>query len=131
MELSPASRAVAVDVLIHGAQSRAQLAKKMGLSPATLTRLVRPLVDAGTLVEAAAVRTSGRGRSSVPLDVVADNHRFIGVKLTLHWAHTEWSAVPEIPTLWSLAVIVAVLAITTVTSLRATREEVPELDVHR
>ena len=82
MELSPASRAVAVDVLIHGAQSRAQLAKKMGLSPATLTRLVRPLVDAGTLVEAAAVRTSGRGRSSVPLDVVADNHRFIGVKLT-------------------------------------------------
>jgi predicted NBD/HSP70 family sugar kinase len=82
VELPPASRAVAVDILVHGAQSRAHLAKKMGLSPATLTRLVRPLVDAGTLVESAAVRTSGRGRSSVPLDVVAENHRFIGVKLT-------------------------------------------------
>ena len=82
MELSPASRAVAIDVLVHGAQSRAQLAKKMGLSPATLTRLVRPLVDAGALVETVAVRTSGRGRSSLSLDVVADDHRFIGVKLT-------------------------------------------------
>lgn len=51
---------------------------------------------------------------------------FIGVKLTLHWAHTVWSGVPEIPTLWSLVVIIAVLAITTVTSLRATRGGVAE-----
>ena len=50
---------------------------------------------------------------------------FIGVKLTLHWAHTQWAGVPEIPTLWSLVVIVAVLATTTVTSLRATRNDVP------
>ena len=48
---------------------------------------------------------------------------FIGVKLTLHWAHTEWSWVPEIPTLWSLGVIVSVLVVTTLTSLRATREQ--------
>lgn len=46
---------------------------------------------------------------------------FIGVKLTLHWAHTQWAGVPEIPTLWSLLVIIVVLATTTVTSLRATR----------
>jgi DNA-binding Lrp family transcriptional regulator len=73
---------VAIDVLVHGPQSRAQLAKKTGLSPATLTRLVRPLVDGGVLVESVAVRTPGRGRSSVPLDVAADAYRFIGVKLT-------------------------------------------------
>jgi predicted NBD/HSP70 family sugar kinase len=54
----------------------------MGLSPATLTRSVRPLLSAGVLVEADAVRTPGRGRSSLPLDVVADAYRFIGVKLT-------------------------------------------------
>lgn len=81
-DLSSASRAVAVDVLVHGAQSRAQLAKKTGLSPATLTRLVRPLVESGVLVETESLRTPGRGRSSVALDVVADDYRFIGVKLT-------------------------------------------------
>jgi predicted NBD/HSP70 family sugar kinase len=80
--LPTASRAVAIDVLVHGAQSRTQLAKKMGLSPATLTRLVRPLVESGVLVEGESVRSAGRGRSSVALDVVADDYRFVGVKLT-------------------------------------------------
>ena len=80
--LPDTSKSVAVEVLLHGAQSRAQLAKTMGLSPATLTRLVRPLLDAGVLVTADAVRTPGRGRSSLPLNVVSEGYRFIGVKLT-------------------------------------------------
>jgi tellurite resistance protein TerC len=46
---------------------------------------------------------------------------FIGVKLVLHWAHGVWAWVPEIPTLLSLVVIVAVLGLVTFTSLRATR----------
>ena len=46
---------------------------------------------------------------------------FIGVKLVLHWAHGEWTWVPEIPTLVSLAVIIGVLALVTVTSLVAKR----------
>ncbi len=46
---------------------------------------------------------------------------FIGAKLALHWAHLRWPSGPEIPTLLSLAVIVAVLAATTATSLWATR----------
>ena len=51
---------------------------------------------------------------------------FIGVKLTLHWAHGIWAWVPEIPTLLSLGVIVGVLAVVTATSLRAsaTRQRV-------
>ena len=81
-DLPPGARSVAVEVLVHGAQSRAQLAKRMGLSAPTLTRLVRPLLDSGVLVESGAVRTPGRGRSSLPLDVVADAYRFVGVKLT-------------------------------------------------
>jgi TerC family integral membrane protein len=46
---------------------------------------------------------------------------FIGAKLVLHWAHGIWPAVPEIPTPISLAVIVLVLAIVTLTSLGASR----------
>ncbi len=48
---------------------------------------------------------------------------FIGVKLVLHWAHGIWEQVPEIPTVLSLGVIVVVLAVVTLTSLRATRDE--------
>ena len=51
------------------------------MSPATLTRVTRGLVETGVLVEGGAVRGPGRGRSSLPLDVVADWRHFIGVKL--------------------------------------------------
>ncbi len=85
--LPPSARAVAVEVLVHGARSRAQLAKRMGLSPATLTRLVKPLLAAGVLVEADAVRSPGRGRSALPLDVRPDIHRFVGVTLTAESVH--------------------------------------------
>jgi TerC family integral membrane protein len=46
---------------------------------------------------------------------------FIGAKLGLHWAHLQWSSVPEIPTLVSLVVIVGILAVTVLTSLLAGR----------
>jgi tellurite resistance protein TerC len=60
---------------------------------------------------------------------------FIGIKLGLHWGHMHWDAVPEVPTLWSLAFIVVVLGITTWTSLaadrRATREAAHVVDTSR
>lgn len=46
---------------------------------------------------------------------------FIGIKLALHWGHLQWPAVPEIPTVTSMLVIVAILALTVVTSLIADR----------
>jgi tellurite resistance protein TerC len=46
---------------------------------------------------------------------------FIGVKLGLHWGHTLSPAIPQIPTWLSLVFIVAVLAVTTVTSLHHTQ----------
>jgi len=46
---------------------------------------------------------------------------FIGVKLVLHWAHGIWTWVPTVPTLASLGVIVAILAIVITTSLIANR----------
>ena len=49
---------------------------------------------------------------------------FIGVKLILHWLHVDVSpAVPEIPTLLSLAVIIAILVVVTVASLLKTRND--------
>lgn len=48
---------------------------------------------------------------------------FIGVKLALHWAHLQWAGVPEIPTLASMLVIVAILAVTVFTSVRANRRQ--------
>lgn len=46
---------------------------------------------------------------------------FIGVKLVLHWAHTVWVWIPEVPTVASLGVIVSILALVVATSLVATR----------
>jgi tellurite resistance protein TerC len=48
---------------------------------------------------------------------------FIGAKLILHWAHGLSHAVPEISTGLSLAVIGAVLAVTTVASLIKSRRD--------
>ncbi|MEV6636562.1 TerC/Alx family metal homeostasis membrane protein [Actinoplanes sp. NPDC051470] len=48
---------------------------------------------------------------------------FIGIKLVLHWAHTVWSWVPDIPTPLSLGVIVVTLATVTATSLAANKRE--------
>ncbi|WP_407651603.1 TerC/Alx family metal homeostasis membrane protein [Actinoplanes sandaracinus] len=48
---------------------------------------------------------------------------FIGVKLVLHWAHSVWESVPDIPTDASLAVIAATLVTVTATSLRADRKD--------
>lgn len=47
---------------------------------------------------------------------------FIGVKLVLHWAHGIWAWVPTVPIVASLVVIVGILAIVTVTSLRASKK---------
>lgn len=49
---------------------------------------------------------------------------FIGVKLILHWAHTDISPVfPEIPTMLSLGVILVVLVVVTIASLVKTRKD--------
>lgn len=49
---------------------------------------------------------------------------FIGVKLILHWLHVDVSAaVPEIPTLVSLGVILVILAVVVVASLVKTRND--------
>jgi tellurite resistance protein TerC len=54
---------------------------------------------------------------------------FIGVKLVLHYLHLQDDSIPEISTALSLAVIVSVLAITTVASLIKVRRD-PQARAH-
>ncbi|MHA7239508.1 ROK family protein [Arthrobacter sp. TMS1-12-1] len=81
---SPA-RALAREVLIRGPISRADLAARLNLSVASLTRLSRPLLDAGVLRESGEAGAAGAasiGRPVRPLEVSPDAHRFVGVKVT-------------------------------------------------
>ncbi len=77
------TNAVAVEVLLNGPISRSEIARRVGLSPGSLTRLSTPLLEAGLLVDAGE-RTDGPGRPSQLLDVVPSSRSFIGVKLTGH-----------------------------------------------
>jgi predicted NBD/HSP70 family sugar kinase len=79
---SDASRAVALEVLIHGPLSRSELAVRLDLSQGSLTRLSTPLVDSGLLVESESRPMGRAGRRSRPLDIASDSRHFIGVKLT-------------------------------------------------
>lgn len=76
------SQSVALEVLINGPISRSDIARRLNLSPGSLTRLSTPLIESGLLVEVEE-RADGRaGRPSRPLDVVVDSHHFVGMKLT-------------------------------------------------
>lgn len=69
-------------VLIHGPLSRSALTSHLGLSPASLTRLTKPLLDSGLLVELDEVADGSVGRPSRPLDISPSIGSFIGIKLT-------------------------------------------------
>lgn len=77
-----ASRLVALEVLINGPISRSDIARKLDLSPGSLTRLSAPLIESGLLVEVEE-RADGRaGRPTRPLDIVPNSQHFLGMKLT-------------------------------------------------
>lgn len=76
-----ATRAVALEVLIHGPLSRSEVARRLDLSPGSLTRLSTPLLESGLLVEAGEHVDGRVGRPSQLLDVVPGSRRFMGMKL--------------------------------------------------
>ncbi|GAB2450554.1 putative NBD/HSP70 family sugar kinase [Conyzicola lurida] len=76
------ARQLAREVLIHGPISRAELGQRLGLSPASLTRLSKPFIDRGLFVDAPGSNDGALGRPARPLDVLVDSQRFIGVKIT-------------------------------------------------
>ena len=76
-----AAQDVALEVLLHGPLSRADIARRLGFAPATLTRASAELIGAGLLVETGQV-LEGRGRPSTLLNVVPETHHFLGIKLS-------------------------------------------------
>ena len=76
------ARPILRELVLHGPQSRTALARSLGLSPGSLTRLTKPLVAAGLVVERGAVPHPVSGRPTRPLEVVADDLHFVGVTLT-------------------------------------------------
>ncbi|MFI1767408.1 ROK family protein [Streptomyces sp. NPDC020800] len=85
LPLSPGERSVAIEVLVHGPLSRTELARRLDLSQGSLTRLTKPLIESGLLVEVPEAATPPevrQGRPSQPLDVVAASRSFLGFKIT-------------------------------------------------
>ncbi|WP_329377765.1 ROK family transcriptional regulator [Streptomyces sp. NBC_01716] len=85
--LSGATHAVALEVLLRGPLSRSELARRLDLSAGSLTRLAKPLLDSGLLVESGTSHEPRAGRPTRPLDIVADAHHFIGAKITHESVH--------------------------------------------
>lgn len=67
-----------------GLIARVQLAKDLGVSPASVTTITSELIEAGLIEEVQAPRDaeSGRGRPAVALGVRAEAHQVAGMKLS-------------------------------------------------
>ena len=81
-KLHEAQRTLLLDVLVHGARSRADLARRTGLSRASLMRLTRDLVDLGFVTESESAPGAGRGRPSDTVHLKPESAHFAGFKLT-------------------------------------------------
>ncbi|MGW6909416.1 MULTISPECIES: ROK family transcriptional regulator [unclassified Streptomyces] len=80
---TPAVSQIFTTVLSHGPLTRLEVARRAGLSPAAVTKAVRPLIEAGYLVED--VDEPARpalGRPANPVRVDGGRALFIGVKVT-------------------------------------------------
>jgi hypothetical protein len=85
LPLSPGERSVAIEVLVNGPLSRTEPARRLDLSAGSLTRLTKPLIESGLLIEVTEAGTPAevrQGRPSQPLGVVAESRSFIGYKIT-------------------------------------------------
>ncbi|WP_432520293.1 ROK family protein [Kineococcus sp. SYSU DK006] len=85
--LTGPAHSIALEVLLDGPLPRIELARRLELSPGSLTRLSKPLLDTGLLVETDSVCDPVSGRWTRPLDVDESAHTFVGVKLTADTAH--------------------------------------------
>ena len=76
------ARAVIRELLVHGAMPRAELARRLQLSPAALTRVTRELLETATIRESGVARPGTGGRPGTPLEVSVEQHQMVGVKVT-------------------------------------------------
>ncbi|MFD1715410.1 ROK family protein [Amnibacterium flavum] len=81
-DLPASHRRVLLELLIHGEESRVRLAERIDMSRASLTRIVRELVELGFVIEGQSRPSVTRGRPQEMLHLRADAARFVGIKLT-------------------------------------------------
>ncbi|MGW1543500.1 ROK family protein [Streptomyces sp. NPDC002309] len=80
---TPAASQIFTTVLSHGPLTRSEMAGRTGLSAAAVTKAVRPLIEAGYLVEDADDEARrALGRPANPVRVDGGRALFIGVKVT-------------------------------------------------
>lgn len=80
---TPAASLVFTTVLSHGPLTRTEIARRTTLSSAAVTKAVRPLMEAGYLVEGVDEEArSSLGRPANPVRVDGGKALFIGVKVT-------------------------------------------------
>ena len=82
--LRPLRQQIFERVRAAGLIPRVQLAKELGVSPASVTTITSELIDSGLIEEVSAPRDtdSGRGRPAVALGVRAEAHRVAGMKIS-------------------------------------------------
>ncbi|WP_432512693.1 ROK family protein [Kineococcus sp. SYSU DK001] len=85
--LTGTAHSIALEVLLDGPLPRSELARRLDLSAGSLTRLSKPLLDSGLLVETTGAYDPTSGRPTRPLDVDERAHHFVGVKLTADTAY--------------------------------------------
>ena len=66
--LTGAAHTIALEVLLDGPLPRSELARRLDLSAGSLTRLSKPLLDSGLLVETDSGYDAASGRPTRPLD---------------------------------------------------------------
>lgn len=85
--------AVALEVLLRGPVSRTDLARRLGLSAPTLSRVTKDLLSSEIFIETTPQVDRDTGRPTRPLDVVPESRLFVGIRLT------EWEAQGVLTTL--------------------------------
>ena len=77
-------QAVLREIVLSGPVSRTEIAGRIGLSPGTVSRITRPLIEAGLVRELPDVQSAssaGPGRRSVPLDVDPQGGQVLGITI--------------------------------------------------
>ncbi|RYV51947.1 ROK family transcriptional regulator [Pengzhenrongella frigida] len=80
--LNEGERAVVAELIGGGSQPRVQLARKLGLSRTSLTRITRELIDLKLVTESDRQQRAARGRPPEIIDLRVDAAHVVGVKLT-------------------------------------------------
>ncbi|WP_435256710.1 ROK family protein [Thioclava sp. FR2] len=82
--LRPLRQQIFERIRAAGLIPRVQLAKELGVSPASVTTITSELIESGLIEEVSSPRDidSGRGRPAVALGVRAEAHRVAGMKIS-------------------------------------------------